>query len=128
MTTIDDKNTICTHINVFTVDPSKQQELFDLLKDTNEQVICRQQGYISANIHVSDDKKTVTIYEQWKTVDDWNKMQENPACKEPMQKAAAIAHDCKPVTYNFIYTHSLMDVLMAETAQAAKQEEAGKPA
>ncbi|MCW3126679.1 MAG: hypothetical protein JWO03_2337, partial [Bacteroidetes bacterium] len=36
MTTIDPDQKICTLINVFTVDPEKNEELFELLKTATE--------------------------------------------------------------------------------------------
>ncbi len=36
MSTIDSNNKICTLINVFTVEPEKQKELFESLKEASE--------------------------------------------------------------------------------------------
>lgn len=121
MTTISDKNTTCTLIDVFTVDPEKQPELLEVLKEATDKVVCKMKGYISANLHVSDDKKTVTNYAQWKSVEDFTAMQQAPEVQEHMQKAAALAIEYKPVTYNFIWTHSLMDVLLEEAAQESQE-------
>ena len=71
MTTIDNANTYCTLINVFTVDPEKQVELFELLKEGTEKAMSKLPGYISANLHLGDDKKTVTNYAQWATLQDY---------------------------------------------------------
>ena len=53
MTTIDDTKKICTLINVFTVQPEKQKELFENLKEASEKVMSKMPGYISANIHMA---------------------------------------------------------------------------
>ena len=106
MTTISSNNTICTLINVFTVTPDKQQALFDLLKDATEKVMSKMPGYISANLHLSDDKKTVTNYAQWASAADFQNMMQNKEAQEHMKKAGALATEFRPVTYNMIWTHA----------------------
>ena len=55
MTTIKVDKDIITLINVFTVDPSRQQQLVDALIETTRQVWRLQDGFISASIHKSKD-------------------------------------------------------------------------
>lgn len=105
MTTIDSNNKICTLINVFTVDPENHLELFEVLKEATEQVIGTFKGYISANLHISDDKKTVTNYAQWATLEDLQNMQKNQEAQKHMKQAASIAIEFKPVTYTRIWSH-----------------------
>jgi hypothetical protein len=50
-TNIQKDNNIVTLINVFTVDPSSQQRLVNMLIETTKQVMNKQEGFISANIH-----------------------------------------------------------------------------
>ena len=57
---------IATLINVFTVDPSKQQQLIDALIETTKKVWRLQDGFVSASIHKSKDGKKVANYVQWK--------------------------------------------------------------
>ena len=106
MTTINENNVICTLINVFTVDPNKHVELFELLKEATEDVMSRMPGYISSNIHISDDKKTITNYAQWSSLEDFQNMLQNPEARQHMTKAAVIAREFRPVTYNKVWTHS----------------------
>lgn len=61
-------------------------------------------GYISANIHMGDDGKTVTNYAQWTSLQDYQNVFAIPKVMEHMEKAAAIAIEFKPVTYNTIWT------------------------
>lgn len=61
-------------------------------------------GYISANIHMGDDGKTVTNYAQWTSLQDYQNVFAIPEVMEHMKKAAAIAIEFKPVTYNTIWT------------------------
>lgn len=57
MTTIDNANQYSTLINVFTVTPEKQLKLVEHLKEATEAIMSKLPGYVSANIHISDDKK-----------------------------------------------------------------------
>jgi hypothetical protein len=53
--TIDPDGRVITLVNVFTVEPNKQQRLVDLLINATEKVMSQQEGFISANIHKSLD-------------------------------------------------------------------------
>ncbi|MEO8403995.1 MAG: antibiotic biosynthesis monooxygenase [Chitinophagaceae bacterium] len=104
MAKISNINNYCTLINVFTVDPEKHQELFDVLKEATEKVMSKLPGYVSANLHSSHDKKTLTNYAQWVGVHDFENMMNNKEAQEHMKKAAEIAIDFKPVTYDSIWS------------------------
>jgi antibiotic biosynthesis monooxygenase (ABM) superfamily enzyme len=51
MTAIDKNNKLVTLINIFTVEPAKQQQLVDLLIQATETSMRHLPGFISANIH-----------------------------------------------------------------------------
>ena len=106
MSEINNSNRYCTLINVFSVEPDKHQELFGLLKEATENVMCKLPGYISTNIHISDDKKTVTNYAQWQTLQDFRNMLQNEDAQKHMKAAASVATEFRPVTYNSIWSHS----------------------
>jgi heme-degrading monooxygenase HmoA len=106
MATINGDKKICTLINVFTVAPGKQLELFNLLKEATENGMSKMPGYISANLHLSDDKKTITNYAQWATKEDFENMMKNEKAQQHMKAAASLATDIRPVTYNTIWTHN----------------------
>jgi quinol monooxygenase YgiN len=107
MTIIDPSDNYYTLINVFTIDPSRHLELFHLLKDATEQVMCKLPGYISANLHISDDKKTITNYAQWSSAQDFQNMLQNKEAENHMKKVAEIAIEYRAVTYSEIWTHSI---------------------
>jgi hypothetical protein len=52
-TNIQKDNNIVTLTNVFTVDASSQRRLVNMLIKTTKQVMKKQEGLISANIHKS---------------------------------------------------------------------------
>src|SRR5262249_59120118 len=56
---------IVTLINIFTVEPSNQERLLQLLTEGTETLMSRQPGYISASSHKSKDARKVINYAQW---------------------------------------------------------------
>lgn len=102
-TTISADDDLMTLVNVFTVDPDRQQELMDLLVEATEQVIKDLPGFVSANIHRSDDGRQVVNYAQWATRADFETMQADPQAGEHMSGAAAIA-SFAPVVCTVVHT------------------------
>ena len=105
MTTIDGNQKICTLINTFSVEPENHLALVEHLKEATEKVFIKMPGYLSANLHISDDKKTITNYAQWRSLEDYQKIFENQEVQKHMKLAASFATDFKPVVYNEIWTH-----------------------
>jgi quinol monooxygenase YgiN len=66
MTTIVAKSQLTTVVTVFTVEPEHQQELVDILLDASR-FIRRQPGFVSLNIHSSEDATHVMTYSQWQS-------------------------------------------------------------
>ncbi len=91
MTTIQKNNDIVTLINVFNVEPSKQQKLVDMLIEATEQIMSKQEGFISANIHKSLDGSKVVNYAQWKSKEAFEKMLNNPKALIHMNDILTIA-------------------------------------
>jgi heme-degrading monooxygenase HmoA len=90
-TTIRRDQDLMTLINVFTVAPEHQQELVDLLVEATEQVMVGQPGFVSANIHRSDDGTHVVNYAQWRSRDDFAAMLRDERAQEHMGRAARLA-------------------------------------
>jgi hypothetical protein len=91
MTLISVDKDIITLINVFTVDPSKQQQLVDALIETTKQVWHKQDGYISASIHKSKDRKKVVNYVQYKGKEAFDRRLDDPQAIIRMNKVLSIA-------------------------------------
>lgn len=105
MTTISEDEKLVTLINIFTVDPTKQQQLVDLLVHATKSSMRHLPGFISANIHRSFDGTKVANYAQWRSVEDFQAMQKNPAAIPHMQEAAALAR-FEPGLYEVVDTQS----------------------
>jgi quinol monooxygenase YgiN len=84
------KSSGVTLINVFTVEPGKQQELVSLLIAT-EQTMKHMPGFVSANIHRSLDGKKVVNYAQWESRAAFEAMRKHPKAIPHMKAAASLA-------------------------------------
>jgi quinol monooxygenase YgiN len=99
MTAIAKHAKCVTLINVFTVEPAKQQQLVDILIRTTETTMRHLPGFVSASFHKSLDDTRVANYAQWRSVEDHQRMLKNPEAIPHMQQAAAIATSFDPKLY-----------------------------
>ena len=99
MTSINTRNDVVTLINVFTVEPARQQELVDLLTRATDETIRHIPGFVSATIHKSLDGVRVTNYAQWRSREDFEAMLRNPAASPHLKEAAALATSFEPHLY-----------------------------
>ena len=106
MTTLDPKDGYFVLINTFTVDPAKADELLKVLSEATEHGMRQRPGFISANLHVSLDRKHVTNYAQWRSKADNDAMMQDPAASSHMKKAAEIAESFDPIYYELRESHS----------------------
>jgi quinol monooxygenase YgiN len=92
-----------TLINVFTVDPAKQDELVDLLARATETSVRHARGFISATLHRSLDGMKVTMYARWQSREAYEAMREDPAPRPYLERALAIAR-FEPGMYEVVRT------------------------
>jgi len=100
-TTIDERQTVVTIINVFEVEPQKQDELVELLERSAVEVMQYLDGFISSNIHRGIDGKHVATYAQWARHEDFEAMLAHPKVQEHVRMANAIGHSA-PVLYRVV--------------------------
>jgi quinol monooxygenase YgiN len=108
MATISKSNNLVTIINVFTVAPANQQQLLDLLARATETSVRHMPGFISASLHRSLDGTKVAMYAQWRSVEDYQAMRENPAPQPYLQQALAVAK-FEPGIYEVVECYSAAD-------------------
>ena len=101
-TTITTDADLMTLINVFTVEPEHQQELIDVLAEATT-VMTAQPGFVSANLHRSDDGRRVVNYAQWRSRHDYAAMLADPAARVHMERAAELA-TFDPIVCDVAYT------------------------
>ena len=82
---------LITFINVFNVDPEKQQQLVNLLIQATESSVRHVPGFISAALHRSLDGAKVAMYAQWRSIEDYQAMRANATALPFMQQALALA-------------------------------------
>ena len=91
MITIEKGGKLVTLINVFTVTPEKQMELIDLLTQATDSSVRHVPGFIAASLHRSLDGRKVTMYAQWRSIEDYQAMRQNAVAVPYLQQALAIA-------------------------------------
>ena len=92
-------------INIFTVEPCKQQELVDLLTQATDVSVRHASGFISASLHRSLDGTKVTMYAKWRSEEDYQAMRKDPTPLPFLQRALAIAK-LEPGMYEVVRTFS----------------------
>ena len=103
MTALDPNDHYVTLINTFQVKPEHAEELMELLHHASE-VMSTLPGFVSANLHVSEDKKRVVNYAQWRNKTDLDAMYRNPVAQPHMKSAAALAESYDPVLYTLRFS------------------------
>jgi quinol monooxygenase YgiN len=92
-----------TLINVFIVDPVKQDELVDLLARATEASVRQAPGFISARLHRSLDGTKVAMYACWQSREAYQAMREDPGSRPYLERALAIA-TFEPGMYEVVQT------------------------
>lgn len=80
-----------TFINVIDVDPSKQQEVIDILNEGTADIISKRPGFISVTILASPDKTRVVNIARWESIDDVKAIQADPVAAEFVKRTAEVA-------------------------------------
>ena len=91
MVTISKDAKVVTIINVFTVQPENQGRLVDLLARATQTAVIQAPGFVSATLHRGLDGTKVTMYAQWRTIEDYETMRRNPGPAPFLQQALALA-------------------------------------
>ena len=94
-----------TLISTFSVDPAKTDALIDLLDRTTDEVIRHMPGFMSASLHVSEDRRQVIDYAVWRSRDAVDYMRAHPDARDHMMAAEHLADATMPVVCNIRVTH-----------------------
>ena len=78
-------------VNVLSVEPQKQQELVELLRQNTETVVKTLKGWIATSLIASGDGKRVVIHSQWDTAADVEAMRSDPRMRAYFPRIAALA-------------------------------------
>ena len=99
MTTLDPADDFIVLINTFTVEPDRAEELLANLTRATRDVMWPRPGFVSANLHISQDRRHVANYAQWRTQQDLDGMMNDAEAGRHMAEAADIATSYDPVYY-----------------------------
>lgn len=91
MTVISKEAHFLTLINVFIVAPINQRKLIDLLTLATGSSVRKAKGFISASLHRGIDGTKVTMYAQWKSMEDYQNMRNNSTTSPYLEEALKIA-------------------------------------
>lgn len=105
MTTLDPSRGYLVLINTFTVEPERAEELVAALSRATEHGMRQRPGFVSANLHISTDKRHVANYAQWRSQEDLDTMMKDPKAQEHMREIAVIATSFQPIYYTLQETH-----------------------
>ena len=103
MAMISADNGVMTLINTFEVEPDDADHLVDLLVEATEKVMRHRGGFVSANIHKSEDGSRVVNYAQWATKGDFEAMRADPEAQIHMKQCAQVAKSFDPVIYEVAF-------------------------
>ena len=90
-------------INVFTVDPANQHRLLELLARATDEIVSRAPGFVSSTLHRRLDGTKVTMYAQWRSVEDYESMRRDPGPLPFLEESLTIAR-FEPGMYEIVRT------------------------
>jgi quinol monooxygenase YgiN len=95
-------------INVFTVESGDQDRLVHLLTQATEGFVNRAAGFLSARLHRSLDGTKVTMYARWRSLEDYQKMRDDPGPRPFLEEAMTFA-TFEPGIYEVVRSFDAVD-------------------
>jgi len=99
-TTLDPDGDYITFINTFTVKPERADEVIEELKKATEEVFRLQPGFVSANLHLSEDRSRIVNYAQWRSRKDYDESGKKSDVQAHIRKLGGMALSYDPVFYD----------------------------
>lgn len=93
-----------TLINVFAVEPEKQQILLDQLANFSENIVRTFPGFISATFHASFDGTRVTNVAKWESQEEFQAMIQSPVAQAHIAECRATATHLEHNLYDVVGT------------------------
>lgn len=90
-----------TVINVLDVDPARQHELLDLLREGIDQVVRHRPGFLAARLLASNDGSRVVNYAEWRGLDDVKATMADPEVQRYARRAGELAQ-AAPHVYSVV--------------------------
>ena len=105
MTTLDPTDGYMILINTFTIEPAKAEVVLKVLEEATD-TMRQMPGFVSANLHLSCDRKRIVNYAQWRSEADFKMMLQNRDAQPHMKAAADLAESYEPVLYMLKFSGS----------------------
>ena len=102
-TILDPDGKYLTFINTFTVEPDRAEALVEALKHSTEETFRSRRGFISANLHMSRDRKRVVNYAQWQSKEAYNAAFKTPEVQAHIKELASMVVSFDPGDYDLRY-------------------------
>jgi quinol monooxygenase YgiN len=106
MVTLDPLDGYTVLINTFHVKPGQADALAAALQAATERTIQHADGFISANVHVSEDGARVINYAQWRSKTAYEAMLKDPQSQAHFEEAQALSESFDPVLCELRYSHT----------------------
>jgi quinol monooxygenase YgiN len=106
MTALNPNDGYAVLINTFQVKPGRADDLVSLLSNATEETVQHVPGFISANLHVSEDGRRVVNYAQWRSKSDFEKAMQVPEFQAHMKQVKVLIESFDPVLYQLRYSES----------------------
>lgn len=95
-----------TLINIYEVEPERQDDLARLLGEATESFMRHVPGFISVSVHRSLDGRRVANYSQWASKEAFDRMLKGPDAQARLKQFAALAKSVAPVLYTVTSVHA----------------------
>jgi quinol monooxygenase YgiN len=103
--TIDASKPFVTLVNMFHVDPQRQEEVLALLQEVTDSVMRHQPGFVSASLHVSLDRQRVVNYVQWESREAFEAALRKPEARAHIDVVERMVRSVEPILYRLVSVH-----------------------
>jgi antibiotic biosynthesis monooxygenase len=79
-------------IDLWTVDPSRRDELLERISDNMRNVVAGHPGFVSAQIYQSIDGDVVLLSVRMRTIEERQRLTDSPEAHRALRELRAIAH------------------------------------
>ena len=99
------RNGIVTQITTVKLPPGKQEELLALMKE-RARFMATQPGFVSINLHRSQDGSHVVNYIQWKNAEQLAAAHRSPEFRQKWPRFGEIAEQIDPCLYEVVLSQA----------------------
>jgi heme-degrading monooxygenase HmoA len=105
MTEIRENSGVVTQITTVKVPPDRQEDVINLMTE-RARFMATQPGFVSINLHRSEDGSHVVNYIQWKDRKQLEAAHHSPEFRKKWPKFGELADEIEPCLYEVIHTQS----------------------